>query len=193
MRMLVLLRFVCGIGMLLMISVFMLVGCGDDAVKPSGGTNEPIVFTREDGSEVEFSTAAKAFVWCGPWEHDQVPVPSLHVWFGSPDPPGGWVLRAVVGDIEIGDTLCFPNYFIWDQPDSVHIFLLDSPNELATNTEESGGFIIFHRLPCPGGTTVEFSVDAVLGSEYGDMPPVTMRGRFTAQVTGPLPEMVQNP
>jgi len=164
--------------------VFMLAGCGDDdTVNPPGGTNNSLVFTREDASEVEFPAAAKAYVWCGPWEND-VPVFSLHVWFGSPGDPVGWELQGVVGDIEIGDTLRFPNSFIWNQPDGVLLFLLDPPNELATSMEESGGFMVFHRLPCSSGSTVDFSIDAVMGSEFGDMPPVTVRGRFTAQVTG---------
>ena len=188
MRALILMGSVSRIWAPAMALVFMLVGCGDDdTVNPPGRTNNSLVFTREDGSEVEFPAAAQAFVWCGPWEQDEVPVLSLHVWFGSPEQPGGWALRAVVSDIEIGDTLRFPNYFIWDQPDSVHLFLLDPPNELATNTEESDGFIVFRRLPCPSGTAVDFSIDAVMGSEYGDMPPVTVRGRFTAQVTGHPP------
>jgi hypothetical protein len=189
--------FVCRIWAPVIALVLMLAGCGDDGtVKPSGGPNHPLVFTREDGSEVTFSAAAETFVWCGPWEHDLVPVPSLHVWFGNPEnpeQPGGWSLEAVVGDIEIGDTLRFPNYFIWDQPDSVRLSLMDPPNELTTATEESGGFIVFHRLPCPSGTTVDFSIDAVIGSEFSDMPRVTVRGRFIAQVTGPLPAGAQAP
>ena len=67
------------------------------------------------------------------------------------------------------------------------MFLLDPPNELATNTEESSGFIVFHSLPCLKGRTVDFSIDAVLGSEFGDMPSVTVIGRFTAEETGAFP------
>jgi len=185
MRTLVLMCSVSRIWAPVMALVFMLAGCGDDdTVKPPGGIDNSLVFTREDASEVEFPAAAKAYVWCGPWEND-VPVFSLHVWFGSPGEPVGWELQGVVGDIEVGDTLRFPNSFIWNQPDGVLLFLLDPPNELATNTEESDGFMVFHRLPCSSGSTVDFSIDAVMGSEFGDMPPVTVRGRFTAQVTGP--------
>ncbi len=175
-----------------MVLILMLVGCGDDStVNPSGGTNNQLVFTREDGSEIEFTATAKAYVWCGPWENDLVLDTTLHVWFGSSTSVNGWVLKGVVGDIEIGDTLRFPNYFIWDQPDSVHMFLLDPPNELATNTEESSGYIVFHSLPCPDGRTVDFTIDAVIGSEYGDMPSVTVRGRFTAEETGAL-QLINN-
>lgn len=188
MRTLPLMRFACRRWAPAIALVLILVGCGDDGtVKPSGGSNRPLVFTREDGSVVKFPAGAEAFVWCGPWEHDLVPVPSLHVWFGNPEEPTGWVLEAVVDDIAIGDTLRFPNYFTWDQPDSVRLFLLDPPNELSTATEESGGFIVFHRLPCPSGMIVDFSIDAVLGSELGDMPWVAVRGRFTARLIGLFP------
>jgi len=166
----------------------LLVGCEDDkTVNPSIGTNNQLVFVRADSSEIEFTAPLKTSVWCGPWEQDQVQDNSLHVWVTSSTSENGWMLKAVVGDIEIGDTLYFPNYFISDQPDSVQIFLLDPPNELATNTEESSGFIVFNSLPCPGGRTVDFSIDAVLGSELGDMPSVTVTGRFTAEETGALP------
>jgi hypothetical protein len=179
-------RRVCAICVAVIGLTFLVCGCGDDGTgKPSGGTSGALAFTREDGTEVEFPATAEAFVWCGAWEPDAVPVPSLHVWFGtsSPEQPGWW-LRAVIGDIEIGEPLAFPNYLVWDQPDSVHIFLFDPPNELATDTEESSGYIVFHRLPCQGGTDVAFSIDAVLGSEYGDTASVAVRGHFTAQVKG---------
>jgi len=165
-----------------------LFGCEEDkTVNPPVETSNQLVFTRENGSEIEFTAPVKTYVCCGPWEQDQVHDSSLHVWFASSTSENGWMLKAVVGDVEIGDTLYFPNFFIWDQPDSVHMFLLDPPNELATNTEESSGYIVFHSLPCPVGRTVDFSINAVLGSEYHDMPSVTVHGRFIAEETGALP------
>lgn len=165
-----------------------LLGCGDDgSSKPSDGISGPLVFTRADSSEVEFPDGAEAFVWCGPWELDLVPVPSLHVWFGVPGQPGYWLLRAVLGDIALGDSLRFPIYFVWDEPERVALYLLDLPNELATDTDESSGFIVFNRIPCQAGSKIDFTIDAVLGSEYGDMPTVTVRGRFIAPITGAPP------
>jgi hypothetical protein len=171
-----------------LVLLLVLASCGDDNPgKPADGISGPLVFTRENGSVVTFPTGAQAFVWCGDWEPEEVPVPSLHVWFGSPTEPRGWWLRAVLADTQTGDSLFFPNEFVWDEPDSVDIFLADPPNELSTSTDESSGFILFHRIPCRAGTSVEFSIDAVLGSELGDMPPVAVRGRFTAPVTGAPP------
>lgn len=181
-------RLVYMVSATLVVLAIVLIGCGDEGtVNPSSNTNNQLVFTREDGSKIEFSVPAKAYVWCGAWENDLVLDYSLHVWYRSLSSSGGWILNAVVADVELGDTLHFPNYYIWDHPDSVHMFLLDPPNELATNTEESSGFIVFHSLPCPDGGTVDFTIDAVIGSEYGDMPSVTVRGRFTAEETGAFP------
>jgi hypothetical protein len=128
------------------------------------------------------------YIWCGDWQPGEIPVPALHVWIGTPQQGHAyWWLRAVIKDIELGTTMSFPNYFIWNDPDSVAIFLLDPPNELATDTEESTGSIVFHRIPCPGGSTLDFTIDAVLGSEYGNMPMVAVCGRFTEEVTGAPP------
>lgn len=165
-----------------------LLGCGDDGPsKPYDGIHGPLVFTRADSSEVEFLNGAEAFVWCGHWEPDLVPVPSLHVWFGIPGQPGYWSLQAVLSDIALGDSLFFPNTFIWDEPEGVAIYLFDPPNELAADTDESSGFVVFNRIPCQAGSIVDFTIDAVLGSEYGDMPTVAVRGRFIAPVTGAPP------
>ena len=166
------------------------VDCGDD--KPSGPpveNQEPLVFTRENSSRIQFPSTAQTYVWCGPWEEDDIPTPALHVWFGSltaTDSPG-WELKGVHGDFSPGDTLRFPEYFIWDHPDSVHIFLWDPPNELATDTEDASGYIVFRHVPCAGENYVEFDIDAVLGSELGGMPTVTVRGRYKHSVTGAPP------
>jgi len=172
---------------ILLISSIAYLGCDDKTTNTTNNVDNRLVLMRENGSEIEFGENATAYVWCGEWESEVVQDYSLHVWFGSLGSSGGWVLKAVVADLTIGDTLRFPNHFIWDHPDSVHIFLYDPPNELATNTEESSGYIVFHSLPCPGGGNVDFTIDAVLGSEYGDMPWVSILGRFTAEETGAYP------
>jgi hypothetical protein len=163
-------------------------GCGDSKPsKPSGETEGPLVITRQSGAQVPIPANAQTYVWCGPWEAGDLETPALHVWVGLSAEQPGWQLRAVLRDVHLGDTLSFPNSFISDQPDSADIFLIDPPNELSTQAEDASGFIVFHRVPCPNDGVVEFSIDAVLGSEYGGMPTVSMRGRFVAQTTGAPP------
>jgi hypothetical protein len=168
---------------------FILGGCGDDgATPPNHGSVSSLTFTRADSSRVEFPATIETYVWCGDWETDVVPVPSVLVWIGTRSPGRTYVrLRAVVSDVEVGEPIQFPNFFIWDQPEGVSMFLFDPPNELATDTEDASGSIVFHQIPCPDGSMLDFSIDAVMGSEFWNMPPVAVRGRFTAEVTGPPP------
>jgi hypothetical protein len=164
------------------------IGCGDGkSTKPPSNDGGQLLFTRADSSVIRFQPSTKTYVWCGDWEAEEVPVPSLHIWVGTPgsDQPA-WYLRAVSDEVDLERQLPFPNTFLWDEPHGVHIFLLDPPNELGTDTEGSSGWIAFHRLSC-AGRVVDFSIDAVLGSELGDMPAVKVRGRFTGSVTGPPP------
>jgi len=157
-------------------------GCGDD--EPNG-TDQALVFTRENGSAIEFRPSADTYVWCGPWEEDNVMVPTLHVFHGDmyeADSPR-WELQAVYGDFSPGDTLRFPNVFIWDAPDSAHVFISDPPNELTTDLEGASGWIVVHKVPCLGADEVEFEIDVVLASELAEMPWVSMRGHFRHAVT----------
>jgi hypothetical protein len=44
------------------------VHCRDD--KPTGPSvenQEPLVFTRENSSSIQFPSTAQTYVWCGPW------------------------------------------------------------------------------------------------------------------------------
>jgi hypothetical protein len=179
------------VGVIFTVAVLGLIpaGCGDDrGTGPGDGSVGGLVFTRADSSRVVFPPSSATYVWCGEWESGEVPIPALHVMVVMPGPAQGyWWLRAVLRDVRTGQPLSFPNDFNWDEPEGAHIFLFDDPNELATDTDDSGGTITFHQLPCPSGSMVDFSIDAVLGSEYGDMPPVSARGRFTARVTAPPP------
>ncbi len=152
---------------------------GCDGGDPAGPAGNDLVFQRADGTRIEF--AGQPRVWCGPWEEGNVPARAIHVLTG--DFRGGgplWQLRAVVDDVQPGQPLRFPNTFIWDQPEGASLFVLDEPNEASTQTDESGGSITFSELDCDGD--VRFTIDAVIGSEFGDGPPVRVGGSFAAPV-----------
>jgi len=177
--------------LVLMLATLLVSGCGDHSpTGPKGGTATGLVIIRADGSTIQFPPDARVYLWCGPWEEGSVDTLTIHVWYGTCGtgmPAAGWWLRAVHADIVLGDTLWFPNSFVWDQPHGADLFLWDPPNELSTSQPESAGYMIFHALPCGHGDVVEFSIDAVLGSEYHDLRPVTVRGRFRARTTGAPP------
>lgn len=57
---------------------------------------------------------------------------------------------------------------------------MDEPNEASTQTGRSSGSITFSELDCDGD--VGFTIDAVVGSEFGNGPAVRMSGSFAAPV-----------
>jgi hypothetical protein len=134
---------------------------------------------------VQFPQDSGLLVWCGPWD-DEVDTPSLRIMFYGPeavDP--SWVLGAIIDDVTIGQPLSFPNSFVFDAPKDVAIFMVDPPNELSTQDDESSGSITFHQLDCDG--EVEFEIDAVIGSEFSDGSSVSVTGTFRATIGQPRP------
>ena len=83
----------------------------------------------------------------------------------------------------------FPNTFIFDQPRNADLFLFDPSNELSTQADGSSGSITFQQLNCATGNNgvVEFTINAVIGSEFGDGPSVTASGSLKASVGAPPP------
>jgi hypothetical protein len=163
----------------------LLLSCDEDDPPASDPVQNDLVFTRDDQSQMSFSSDAELFVWCGPWEEGKFPIdtPSLQVFFGDiAQPEAGWYLRAVVADVTVGEPLLFPNFFIFDQPKDVSIFVFDSPNELSTSEDESSGSIVFQQFDCGSGGEVEFTIDAVIGSEFSDGTPVHVTGTFRAPI-----------
>lgn len=146
-----------------------------------------LVFTRGDGSVINFSPLAKLHAWCGPYEEGLIPAPALHiVQFGPGEKDPVWMLKAVIADVKPGVPLTFPHSFIWDKPTGVNLFVAEGQNEASTAEEESAGSLTFHQLSCGEGGVVDFSVDAVAGSELSDLSPITIKGSFRHPV-GPAP------
>lgn len=160
--------------------VLVLVGC--DGAEEVGGINaeSSLVFTREDGTTVPFED--RFYVWCGAWEPGEVDTPAVHVLAGRPTDERWWTLSAVRADVGAGSNLSFPNDFIWDQPEGAQLFILDGDNELSTGESESSGSITFQEVSCERGGTVRFSIDAVVGSEFGDGETMRVTGSFRGTV-----------
>jgi len=147
---------------------------------PTEPLRNNLVFERADGSRIQFAGTPR--VWCGVWEEGVVGTQTLHVRLGTGP---WWELRAVIPEIQAGRPITFPNTFIWNDPHGADLFILDEPNELSTSSGDSSGSITFERLDCGAATGgVAFEIDAVVGSELGDGPPVTVRGSFRSPITG---------
>lgn len=141
-----------------------------------------LVFKRPSGSAIHFNGQPRA--WCGPWAED-VARPSFHV--GLRSARRGWELSAVRRDVQIGRSIEFPNDFVWNKPHGAQLFAFDAPIEASTAEEESSGSMVFSHLSCRLGSVVEFSVEAVLGSELFEGTPVQVSGTYRGHVSrGPL-------
>ncbi len=169
---------------LLMAMSALLFSCGDDGptTPAPGPAQNNLVFTRDDQSQISFPSDAELFVWCGPWQEGEVDTASLQVFFGASPNRSAGDLQAVLSDVTVGEPLPFPNFFIWDQPKDVDIFVADAPNELSTSQDDSSGSIVFQKLDCGSGGEVEFSIDAVIDSEFGDGPSMHVTGTFRAPI-----------
>jgi hypothetical protein len=159
-------------------TVAALVACSSATAPEPIAFENALSFEREDGSAITIDDTA--FVWCGPWEPGEVPEPTVHVSVGGLE--RGWSLRAVLSDITIGQALTFPNTFIWNEPRNADLFVLDTPNELSTQTDGSSGQIVFHELDCRSAGALHFSITATIGSEFGDGPSINVQGSFRGPV-----------
>lgn len=139
-----------------------------------------LVFKRPDGSTIRFKGKPRA--WCGPWAED-VARPSVHVMLRGAR--RGWELSAVRRDVQIGQPIEFPNDFVWNKPRGAQLFAFDAPIEASSAEEESSGSMVFSHLSCRPGGVVEFSVEAVLGSELFDGKPVQVSGTYRGHVSKP--------
>jgi hypothetical protein len=137
------------------------------------------VFTRADTTEIVFPSSAGAYVWCGEYDGEYDPSPALHIAFAAPGEDTYWSISAIVANIEIDQPITIP-------ATGISIFLNDPPNELSSGQSESSGTISFYAIPCPDGNWVDFSIDAVLGSELHLGPSVAVSGYFRHNLT-PLP------
>jgi hypothetical protein len=152
-----------------------------DPVDPDVPQTNNIEISRADGSGIVF--APSVWAWCGPWEPGEISEPTVHVLVGSQT--SRWEFRVVRRDVRIGESLSFPNSFIFDEPRGADMFVHDPPNELSTQIANSTGAVIIEHLDCSAGGGIRFTVEATLGSEFGDRPPVTVTGNFSSPWTGP--------
>ncbi len=123
-------------------------------------------------------------MWCGPWD-DQAARPSIHVALRSAR--RGWELSAVRRNLEPGKPIDFPNSFVSTRPRGAQLFVFSPSIEASSAEEESSGSIVFSRFGCEPADVIEFTVDAVLGSELFNGASVRVSGSNRGYVTQDRP------
>jgi hypothetical protein len=180
---------------LVIVLALVVVACGADnegsqAIAP-GREESGLVFRRADGSPVDMP--GRPLVWCGPW-NDVIPDHALHVAaIGEVERQPGeqwftyWQLWAIPEDIASGAAVSFPGDYTFDDPSGVVLFVGDAEtgNEASTTGEDSSGKVVFSRADCSVGSAVEFTIEAVVDSEFGDSEPITVKGTFRGIVGEP--------
>jgi hypothetical protein len=168
--------------------LFVLAGCSGGG---GGGSRNDVAFTRADGSSAQFPAEVRA--WCGEFDEDNVDVEGVHLLAAdgargeSPGPY--WIVDAVRADIEGDPSTSLPNSFTYTEPRDTALFVFDKQdrgNELSSADEESSGTITVDAEGCDAGesVTVEFD-DIELGSEYHDLPPLSVSGKVVAEIGEP--------
>lgn len=171
-----------------LVLLLVLAGCGEGG---GSGSRNDVAFTRADGSSAQFPAEVRA--WCGAFDEDNADVGGVHLLAAdgargeSPGPY--WIVDAVRADIERDPATSLPNSFTYTKPQGAALFVFDKQdrgNELSSADEESTGTITVEVEGCDAGdsVTVEFD-DVELGSEYHDMPPLSVSGTVAAEIGEP--------
>jgi hypothetical protein len=138
---------------------------------------------RADGTRIPMPTRVSVF--CGPWESapgkGSVRTPSLHVRVVSTKRHLAWELTAVLRDVHAGTIVRLPHSPLYDHPTKALLFVNDarSGNEASSATETARGTLRFRAIGC-NPARVDVSVDATVGSEFGDGAPIRVHGRVRA-------------
>ena len=157
------------------------------AVGVASAATSPIAFHRADGSRITFRSSPR--VWCGRWERD-VPTRAVQVVvLRTRRDQAYWSLSGVVKDVRPGKLLRFPVGFDYTRPRKAQLFVYDArtKNELSSEDEDSRGTVVFSKVGCKLGQTVELTVRGTIGSEFFDGKPITVSGRFRGVVGKPPP------
>jgi hypothetical protein len=161
------------------------------SAETSPSAESDLVFRRADGSEIEMP--GRPVAWCG--RDDHLPGTVLQIaaimgvertadeWFSY------WQVWAVPADVQAGKPVSFPLNPAWDSHRGVHIFVGDSvtENEASTGGEDSSGRIVFSQASCHLAAPIEFTLDAVIDSEFFDGEPVRAHGTFRGVLERPPP------
>jgi len=164
-----------------------ILSCGDDDVTP--GQNQivnSLSAARESGSKITLGTSYA--ICCGPWESGYDETPTLKVLVYDPDlVEASLRLGLPLATASAETTLTLPSD---GSEQNFLVFLADTDtgNELSSDQDDASGSLTVEVLDCGPPLRIEFTIDAVLGSEFHQGETVRMTGSFRATVySNPAP------
>ncbi len=173
-------------GRLLLLAAVLSVACGKDdepnAPEPVTTTvADSLVFKRADSTTVEMG--ATPFVCCGLYDPGFVNERAMRIVMYDPaNQKPGWQVLVLIDRAQAGATTTLPTAVVPpSKVEYVSMFVADLGNELASDTDESSGTIVVRSFSCSAtAIQIDFSVDAILGSEFAGAPQMRVQGTFQA-------------
>ncbi len=149
---------------------------GNSSMQQDGDSiDNNLIFKNEYGQEIQMPTDYTVYYGiCDPGYIDEY---ALKIIFHEPsDKESLWRLVLMIDDIAVDTTYSFPN-----DGSLFTMFIFDAgfSNELASNTTVSSGIITIDTLDCDSPIRVSFTINASIGSEFWDGPPVHVSGDFS--------------
>jgi len=142
---------------------------------------DSLVFTRADSTVLTMGSTP--LVCCGLYDPGFVNERAMRIVLYDPaNQKPGWEILVLIDRAVAGATTTLPTTVV---PPSkvphVSMFVADIGNELNSDSEDSSGTITVHSFQCTATTIqIDFSVDAILGSELGGSPSMRVQGAFQA-------------
>lgn len=176
--------------MFLLVVGLVAAGCSDDdgpAANTAPGNPvqvsiaDSLIFTRADSTVVAMGEST--LVCCGLYDPGFVNERAMRiVRYDTGTPKPGWQILVLIDRAVAGAVTTLPTAVV---PPSkvpyVSMFVADLANELSSETAGSSGTITVHSFSStPARFGIDFSVDAVLGSEFGGGPSMRVQGTFQA-------------
>ena len=173
---------------LLVGATLFLASCSDDdepnAPEPvtTAVITDSLVFTRSsDSTLVDMGEAT--LVCCGLYDPSFVNERAMRVVLYDPaNQKPGWQVLILVDRAQAGAITTLPTTVVAPSKVAhVSMFVADFGNDLSSDTEESSGTITVRSFSCSATSIqLDFSVDAILGSEFGGGPSMRVQGTFQA-------------
>jgi hypothetical protein len=140
-----------------------------------------LVFQRSDSTVVDMGAAP--LVCCGLYDPSFVNERAMRIVFYDPAfQKPGWEILILIDRAAAGATTTLPTVVVApSKVPRVSMFVADATNELSSDALDSSGTIVVHSFSCTAtAIQLDFTVDAVLGSEFAGGASMRVQGSFQA-------------